>query len=170
VLAVPEPFDPATSDRVFRVACPISGRVLSEVMGKVRAEAPGVKLEWTSAPRQVYDAVAEGLVDIAHLGGETRLPDGLDSVEVAPFVWTSFLRDGQRQQSERRLLRDPGNRAENSTPCTTTLTVSLTSPSVSVSRPEADSASFPSTGLPCWCRRRRSRRSRPTGQAPRSFR
>jgi DNA-binding transcriptional LysR family regulator len=71
VLAVPEPFDPATSDRVFRVACPISGRVLSDVMKRVRAEAPGVRLEWLSAPRQVFDAVAEGLVDIAHLGGET---------------------------------------------------------------------------------------------------
>jgi DNA-binding transcriptional LysR family regulator len=94
VLAVPEPFDPASSDRVFRVACPITGRVLSDVMKKVRAEAPGVKLEWLSAPRQVYAAVAEGLVDIAHLGGETRLPDGLDAVEVPPFVWTSFLRNG----------------------------------------------------------------------------
>src|SRR6056297_612492 len=100
VLAVPEPFDPGSSDRVFRVACPISARVLSDVMRTVRAEAPGVTLEWLSAPRQVYDAVAEGLVDIAHLGGETRLPDGLDAVEVAPFKWTSFLRDGHPALAE----------------------------------------------------------------------
>jgi DNA-binding transcriptional LysR family regulator len=32
VLAMPEPFDPASSDRVFRVACPITGRLLSDVM------------------------------------------------------------------------------------------------------------------------------------------
>lgn len=94
VLALPEPFDPATSNRVFRVACPISGQLLIEVMRRVVQAAPGVKLEWLSAPRQVYDAVAEGLVDIAHLGGEMRLPDGLDEIEVAPFTWTSFVRDG----------------------------------------------------------------------------
>lgn len=94
VLALPEPFDPATSDRVFRVACPVSGQVLLEVLKRVHREAPGVKLEWLSAPRQIYDAVAEGLVDLAHLGGETRLPDGLDEVEVAPFKWASFVRDG----------------------------------------------------------------------------
>lgn len=92
VLALPEPFDPSTSTRVFRVACPISGRVLSEVMKRVHHAAPGVKLEWLSAPRQVYAAVAEGLVDIAHLAGEIRLPDGLDEIEVPGFIWTSFVR------------------------------------------------------------------------------
>lgn len=94
VLALPEPFDPATSTRVFRVACPITGRVLSEVLNRLHRAAPGAKLEWLSAPRQVYDAVAEGLVDLAHLGGETRLPDGLDEVEVPAFTWTSFVRAG----------------------------------------------------------------------------
>ena len=94
VLSLPKPFDPATSDRVFRVACPITGRVLSEVLNRLHQAAPGTKLEWLSAPRQVFDAVAEGLVDIAHLGGETRLPDGLDEVEVPSFRWTSFVRAG----------------------------------------------------------------------------
>jgi DNA-binding transcriptional LysR family regulator len=92
VLALPEPFDPTTSDRVFRVACPITGRVMSEVINRVHHAAPKAKLEWLSAPRQVYDAVAEGLVDIAHLGGETRLPDGLEEVEAPDFKWTSFVR------------------------------------------------------------------------------
>jgi len=94
VLSLPAPFDPATSDRVFRVACPITGRVLSEVLNRVHQAAPGAKLEWLTAPRQVFDAVAEGLVDIAHLGGETRLPDGLEEVEVPGFTWTSFVRAG----------------------------------------------------------------------------
>ena len=69
ILALPEPFDPATSDRVFRVACPITGKMLSEVLNRLHHAAPAAKLEWLSAPRQVYDAVAEGLVDVAHLGG-----------------------------------------------------------------------------------------------------
>jgi len=93
-LALPEPFDPATSDRVFRVACPGTGRVLSEIMTRVHRAAPGVRLEWLSAPRQVYAATAEGLVDIAHLAGETRLPDGLDEVEAPDFQWTSFVHAG----------------------------------------------------------------------------
>lgn len=94
VLALPEPFDPATSNRVFRVACPVTGRVLSEVLNRVSQGAPGAKLEWLSAPRQVYEATSEGLVDIAHLGGETRLPDGLDEIEVPCFQWMSFVREG----------------------------------------------------------------------------
>ncbi len=93
-IAVPEPFDPATSDRVFRVACPITGKVLSEIVNKVHRAAPRVKLEWLSAPRQVYSATAEGLVDLAHLAGETRLPDGLDAVDVPEFIWISFVRKG----------------------------------------------------------------------------
>lgn len=92
VLALPAPFDPATSDRVFRIACPITGRVLSEILSRVGQAAPSAKVEWLAAPRQVYDAVAEGLVDIAHLAGETRLPDGLDEVDVPGFQWTSFVR------------------------------------------------------------------------------
>jgi len=94
VLALPEPFDPTTSDRVFRVACPVTGQVLSEVINRVHRAAPNAKLEWLSAPRQVYAAVAEGLVDIAHLAGETRLPDGLEEIEVPSFKWTSFVRAG----------------------------------------------------------------------------
>ena len=94
VLALPEPFDPASSDRVFRVACPITGQLLTEVLNRVHRVAPGVRLEWLSAPRQVYAATAEGLLDIAHLGGETRLPDGLDEIEAPSFEWTSFVRAG----------------------------------------------------------------------------
>ncbi|WP_223478617.1 LysR family transcriptional regulator [Oricola indica] len=94
VLALPEPFVPATSDRVFRVACPIVGKMLSEVVNRLHQAAPAARLEWLSAPRQVYEAVAEGLVDVAHLGGETRLPDGLEEVEVPAFQWTSFVRAG----------------------------------------------------------------------------
>jgi DNA-binding transcriptional LysR family regulator len=100
VLALPEPFDPSTSDRVFRVACPIAGRVLSEVVKRVQQAAPRVKLEWLAAPRSVYAAVAEGLVDMAHLGGETRLPDGLDEIEVPAFVWNSFARQGHPALSD----------------------------------------------------------------------
>ncbi len=108
VLALPQPFDPATSERVFRIACPISGRLLSEVMNRIHLAAPGVKLEWLSAPREVFAAASEGLVDMAHLGGETRLPDGLEEIEVPGFQWTSFVRTGHPA------LADWGDRAWSS--------------------------------------------------------
>ena len=37
-------------------------------------------------------ALSEGLVDLAHLGGEPRLPDGLDAQAMAPFSWVTFAR------------------------------------------------------------------------------
>jgi len=43
---------------------------------------------------QAWRPVSEGLVDIAHLGGETRLPDGLEQIEVPGLQWTSFVRAG----------------------------------------------------------------------------
>lgn len=59
VLELPEPFDPATSDRVFRMACPASSMLLSKVAAQIQATAPGVTLEWLAAPRDVY-SVAPG--------------------------------------------------------------------------------------------------------------
>jgi DNA-binding transcriptional LysR family regulator len=94
VLALPQPFDPASSDRVFRIACPLSCKLLAQVLNELHEAAPGIRLEWLTAPRQVYAAVAEGLVDLAHLGGETRLPDGLSEVEAPALTSTSFVRAG----------------------------------------------------------------------------
>lgn len=92
VMAVPQPFDPATSDRVFRVAIPAFPTVMSTVLNRIHAAAPGVKLEWVLPNAAAFPAVADGRIDLAHLGGETRLPDGLDEVDMPPFIWTTFLR------------------------------------------------------------------------------
>ncbi|SMX47925.1 LysR family transcriptional regulator [Maliponia aquimaris] len=85
-------FDPATSDRVFRIAMPTLTRVIAEVSARVEAEAPGVRIEWLPAHRDVYAALSEGLIDLAHLGGEPRLPDGLDEQVMEPFSWVTFAR------------------------------------------------------------------------------
>lgn len=94
VLQLPEPFDPASSDRVFRVASPIAGRFQARVVNTLQQNAPGTRIEWLSAPREVYGAVSEGMIDIAHLGGERSLPDGLKEAEVPPMSFVSFVRDG----------------------------------------------------------------------------
>lgn len=85
-------FDPATSDRVFRIAMPTLTKVIASVSRRVETEAPGVKLEWLPAHHDVYAALSEGLIDLAHLGGEPRLPDGLEHQVMEPFSWVTFAR------------------------------------------------------------------------------
>ena len=80
-------FVPASSERVFRIAMPTVTKVIAEVSARVEAEAPRVKIEWLPAHHDVYAALSEGLVDLAHLGGEPRLPDGLEAQVMAPFSW-----------------------------------------------------------------------------------
>lgn len=91
VLMQAAPFDPAASDRVFRIAMPGAPTVVAGVTNAVRAAAPGVRLEWLRPDSASYPAVAEGLYDLAHLAGETRLPEGLSEVEMPPFGWVTFL-------------------------------------------------------------------------------
>lgn len=85
-------FVPASSERVFRIAMPTVTKVIAEVSARIEAEAPRVKIEWLPAHHDVYAALSEGLVDLAHLGGEPRLPDGLDAQAMAPFSWVTFAR------------------------------------------------------------------------------
>lgn len=87
-------FDPAQSERVFRIAMPTLTKVIAEVSARVEAEAPKVKIEWLPAHHDVYPALSEGLIDLAHLGGEPRLPDGLDQQVMEPFSWVTFARQG----------------------------------------------------------------------------
>ncbi|SPH24029.1 PCP degradation transcriptional activation protein [Defluviimonas aquaemixtae] len=94
VIAPRSLFDPATSDRVFRIAMPTLTKVIAEVSARVEAEAPNVKVEWLPAHHDVYAALSEGLIDLAHLGGEPRLPDGLEEQIMEPFSWVTFARRG----------------------------------------------------------------------------
>nr|WP_281496022.1 LysR family transcriptional regulator [Marivita sp. S6314] len=94
VLRLPEPFDPASTARTFRIACPISATVLSTVMNNVQLAAPKINIDWLQTPTEVYAAVSEGHIDLEHLGGERRLPDGLDWAEMPPMEFISFIRNG----------------------------------------------------------------------------
>lgn len=92
VIAPPEPFDPATSKRVFRIAIPAFSAVLRAVFERVHAAAPRVALEWILPNVHAPTAVAEGQIDIAHIGGAARLPDGVDVYVAQPFSWVTFAR------------------------------------------------------------------------------
>lgn len=92
VIAPRNLFNPATSDRVFRIAMPTLTKVIAEVSSRVEAEAPNVRIEWLPAHHDVYASLSEGLIDLAHLGGEPRLPDGLEEQMMDPFSWVTFAR------------------------------------------------------------------------------
>ncbi|MEI4263333.1 LysR family transcriptional regulator [Roseovarius sp. D0-M9] len=92
MLAPRYPFDPATSDRVFRIMMPSTPSLVAAILARAWREAPYVTLEWVNVSTQVYDAVADGLIDVAHVGGALRLPEGLDECEMEPFTWYSFAR------------------------------------------------------------------------------
>ncbi len=85
-------FDPATSTRVFRIAIPTLTRLIAEVSTEVARAAPGARIEWLPAHHHVYAELSEGLIDLAHLGGEPRLPDGLEEHVTRPFSWVTFMR------------------------------------------------------------------------------
>lgn len=94
VLELPEPFNPAASQRTFRIACPVATQVLCSVVNQVGLEAPNTSIVWLSTPREVYAAVSEGMIDLAHLGGERSLPDGLVEAELPAMKFVSFVREG----------------------------------------------------------------------------
>jgi DNA-binding transcriptional LysR family regulator len=92
VIAPPKPFDPATSKRVFRIAVPAFSTLVSAVFERVHALAPHVSLKWILPNSRALLAAAEGQIDVAHVGGDTPLPDGVDVYVVQPFTWVTFVR------------------------------------------------------------------------------
>ena len=68
VLSEAEAFDPASADRCFRIrASDLLGRVfLAGLVGRLRAEAPGVSLDVVHLdPAETVDALAAGRIDLA---------------------------------------------------------------------------------------------------------
>lgn len=93
VVAPPQPFDPASSRRRFRVAIPdLCPTFLSTVIERLLDEAPGVAIEWLTPNCDADTAIVDGRIDLAHRGGGDPLPDGVESQEVQPFTWMTYAR------------------------------------------------------------------------------
>jgi len=101
VLSPRHVFDPASSQRVFRLAAPdFMITLFIDLMARLRKEAPGVSVEWT-APRQPTPLdVAEGQIDIAIVPAEIRLPDGATSEAIGALEWRCFGRQGHQAFSQ----------------------------------------------------------------------
>jgi DNA-binding transcriptional LysR family regulator len=101
VLSPRHVFDPASSQRVFRLAAPdFMITLFIDLMARLRKEAPGVSVEWT-APREPTPLdVAEGQIDIAIVPAEIRLPDGATSEAIGALEWRCFGRQGHQAFSQ----------------------------------------------------------------------
>jgi DNA-binding transcriptional LysR family regulator len=93
VLVPSQPFEPATSTRVFRIAiADIAPSLFPRLMSRVRNQAPGATLDWVGEGPQTLLAVAEGQVDVAFVASALALPEGLTHREAGEIGWSTFMR------------------------------------------------------------------------------
>lgn len=86
-------FDPAGSQRVFRVSAPdFMLSVFAHLLARLRSEAPGVSAEWTAPREPTLLDVAEGQIDVAIVPAGLRLPDGVASEAVGALGWRCYGR------------------------------------------------------------------------------
>lgn len=93
VLTPPVPFDPAHSDRGFRIVLPdLAPSLFPRLCGAVLAEAPRVELEWMLHGPATLLAVAEGQADVALVPAGLPLPEGVAWDDAGAIGWATFLR------------------------------------------------------------------------------
>ncbi len=93
VLSPQHAFDPKSSRRVFRLAAPdFMLALFTELMTRLGREAPGVAMEWTAPREPTLLDVAEGLIDIAIVPSELRLPQGVTGEAAGALGWRCFGR------------------------------------------------------------------------------
>lgn len=95
IAAPPQPFEPATSERTFRLAISdFIPSVLPEVMARIRKQAPGVVVEWLTPGAQTPQAVADGQIDVALTASAMTMPDGVEQQHAGDLkVWTYLRKD-----------------------------------------------------------------------------
>lgn len=95
IAALPQHFEPASSERTFRVAVSdFTPSVLPEVMARVRKEAPRVAVEWLTPGPTTPLAIADGQVDVALLSSATTVPEGVERCDAGALkVWTYLRKD-----------------------------------------------------------------------------
>jgi DNA-binding transcriptional LysR family regulator len=95
IAALPQHFDPATSERTFTVSVSdFTPSVLPEVMAQIQTQAPRVAVEWLTPSSATPMAIADGQVDVALLRSATTMPDGIERQEAGALkVWTYLRKD-----------------------------------------------------------------------------
>lgn len=94
-ISPPEPFDPSTSRRVFRVAiADFVPTLLPLVISDVQQRAPGVAVEWTAPNLQTMTAIAESQLDIALVASTVALPEGVQQRATGAEQVLTLAREG----------------------------------------------------------------------------
>ena len=94
-------FDPATSRRIFRLGAPdFAINLFTSLLVALRADAPGIAIEWTGPRETMLLDVAEGLTDIAIAPADLSLPDGVLGAAIGGLKWRCFARRGHPALSD----------------------------------------------------------------------
>lgn len=95
IVAPPQPFDPATSRRIFRVAiADFVPTLLPRVIAEVQRRAPHASVEWLAPSTQTMAAVGDGQIDIALVTSSAPLPDGVHRQAAGELHSVTFARNG----------------------------------------------------------------------------
>lgn len=95
VVAPPEPFDPATSKRGFRLAiADFVPTLLPRVIAEAQRCAPGVRVEWLAPNRETMSAIAECQIDLALVASSVTTPEGVQRVSAGELHSVTFARKG----------------------------------------------------------------------------
>ncbi|HEY6727115.1 MAG TPA: LysR family transcriptional regulator [Polyangiaceae bacterium] len=93
IIAPPEPFEPSTSRRIFRVAiADFVPTLLPRVIKEVQRRAPGVSVQWLAPNPQTPLAVAEAQLDLALMTSAVALPEGVQRQSAGELHSVTFAR------------------------------------------------------------------------------
>lgn len=93
VLTPAQAFDPASTERIFRLALPdLAQNLFAQLLGRIRAQAPRAALEWTAPTDDMQAQLLEGTLDLAIVPASLQLADGLQSTSVGALAWACFGR------------------------------------------------------------------------------
>lgn len=89
-----ETFDPATTNRVFRIALHSSPAFMAKATAEIGKLAPGAMVDWVRIKPTNQNDLIDGLIDLLHVGGPAHLADGIQSIDLPPVTFFSFVRQG----------------------------------------------------------------------------
>jgi DNA-binding transcriptional LysR family regulator len=95
MVSPPEPFEPATSRRVFRLAiADFAPTLLPRVIAEVQRQAPGVSVEWLAPTPQTMLAIADAHLDLALVTASAVVPEGVERCAAGDLHSATFARKG----------------------------------------------------------------------------
>lgn len=92
VVAPRASFDPSSTTESFCLAFPDFPGLMSTIIGRAQAQAPGVRFDWVMLTKETVRATLAGDIDLAMVYGGETLPEGLESFEAPSETRATFLR------------------------------------------------------------------------------